>query len=137
MKKAFIILSSAMLLISTTTMVGCGGNKAESEANKETETTAAAETPAAPDPAIGEGLELIGKSDCLTCHKLNEPAIGPAYSAVAARYANNQTGQDSLALKIIKGGTGNWGQIAMTPHPDLSEADAKKMVAYIMSVKPE
>ncbi|MDQ3682374.1 MAG: cytochrome c class I, partial [Bacteroidota bacterium] len=30
---------------------------------------------------------------------------------------------------------GNWGSIPMTPHPDISEADAKTMMKYILSLK--
>jgi cytochrome c len=38
-----------------------------------------------------------------------------------------------LADKIIKGGTGNWGEVPMTPHPDVSVEDAKEMAKYILS----
>ncbi len=134
MKKAFIILSSGILLFSSVTFIGCGGNDANNEAAND---TVAAPVVVQEDPAIQEGLELIGKSDCLTCHKLNEKLIGPSYSEVAARYADNPVGRDSLVHKIIVGGKGNWGEIPMTAHPNLSEEDVKKMVAYVMSVKPE
>jgi cytochrome c len=40
-----------------------------------------------------------------------------------------------LSQHIIKGGAGHWGDIAMTPHPNLSESDAKQMVTYILSLK--
>ena len=42
-----------------------------------------------------------------------------------------------LAEKIIKGGTGNWGQIPMTPHPNISQADAEKMAMYVLSLDGE
>ena len=134
MKKAFIVLCSGILMISSVTFISCGGN-ADKEAIK-TDTVATA-TPAVPEPnpMAQEGLELISKSDCLACHKVNEAATGPAYSAVAARYAGNQAGQDSLVNKIIKGGSGNWGAIVMPGHPTLAPEDVKKMVAYVMSLK--
>lgn len=133
MKKAFIILSSGILLISSVTVMSCGGNKTDSESKTDTVAAPVVETK---DPAIAEGLELIGKSDCFTCHKVNEAATGPAYSLVAARYADNPAGRDSLVHKIIKGGSGNWGAVPMLAHPNLSEEDAKKMVTYVMSLKP-
>jgi cytochrome c len=40
-----------------------------------------------------------------------------------------------LAAKIISGGKGNWGNISMTPHPELSMDDAKAMVQYILLLK--
>jgi cytochrome c len=40
-----------------------------------------------------------------------------------------------LASKIIKGGSGVWGAIPMTPHPQISEDDAKQMVKYVLLLK--
>ena len=133
MKKAFILVSSGILMISSVCITSCGGSSNETAGKKDTIAAPIAEKK---DPNIHEGLELIGKSDCLTCHKVNEAALGPAYSLVAAKYAGNQAGQDSLVNKIIKGGAGNWGAIAMPPHPNLKPEDVKKMVTYIMSLKP-
>lgn len=81
------------------------------------------------------GLELISKSDCLGCHKVEERIIGPSYSDVAAKYPVDSATITMLAGKIIKGGAGNWGEVAMTPHPQLSENDAKTMVKYVLSLK--
>jgi cytochrome c len=60
---------------------------------------------------------------------------GPAYKEVAAKYENTDANVTLLAEKIIKGGQGNWGNIPMTPHPTLNEADAKQMVKYILLLK--
>lgn len=92
-------------------------------------------TTPAEDPEVARGLELIAQSDCLTCHKVVDAGIGPAYEAVAAKYPDNNAVVDSISQKIIKGGSGNWGPVMMTPHPDISEADAKAMVKYILSLK--
>jgi cytochrome c len=87
------------------------------------------------NPDYQKGLELIAKSDCLTCHKVGEKLIGPSYKEVAAKYESNEENIDLLAGKIIKGGQGVWGQIPMTAHPQISEADAKQMVKYILLLK--
>ncbi len=39
-----------------------------------------------------------------------------------------------LTDKIIKGGGGVWGEVAMPAHPTLSTADARQMVTWIMSL---
>ena len=83
-------------------------------------------------PEYKAGLALIGKNDCLGCHKVSDKLVGPAYQEVAARYAGKPGIEDSLANKIIHGGTGNWGQQVMTAHPNLSHDDAVAMVKYIL-----
>jgi cytochrome c len=87
------------------------------------------------NPDYKKGLELIGKSDCLTCHKIEETSTGPAYRDVANKYPNNEATMNTLAEKIIKGGSGNWGSVPMAAHPNLSEADAKQILKYIFLLK--
>lgn len=87
------------------------------------------------NPDYKKGLVLIAGSDCLTCHKIEEKNIGPAYRDVAAKYEPTEANISMLAGKIIKGGKGNWGEIPMTPHPQLSQADAEQMVKYILLLK--
>lgn len=98
------------------------------------------ETPATTDlssnPVYQKGLELYAKNDCGTCHKVDEKLTGPAYADVANKYANApDTIVTHLAKKVIAGGTGVWGQVPMTPHPNLSEADAEALVKYVLLLK--
>lgn len=83
------------------------------------------------------GESLIAKSDCLVCHKLHEKSIGPAYDKVAQKYNSTDANINLLADKVIKGGTGVWGAMPMTPHPTLKEEEVKAMVKYILTVKAE
>ena len=113
----------------------CSSNNAN---DKKTETTATAAAPAndlSSNPDYQKGVELIAKSDCLTCHKTDSKLIGPAYKDVAAKYENNDANVAMLASKIIKGGTGVWGQLPMTPHATLSEADAKALAKYVLLLR--
>jgi cytochrome c len=130
MKKALAIIAGLAFI------VACGNNADTKDTKETTETQAepTAPTPAA-DPEVERGLALVGKSDCFTCHKVVDKSTGPAYEAVAAKYPDDQAVIDSLAHKVIKGGVGNWGTVPMTPHPDLSEEDAKAMVKYVLSLK--
>jgi len=117
-------------------LVACGGG---GETKKEEEKPAEATTPAndlSSNPDYVKGLELISKTDCLTCHKVSEASTGPAYALVAERYQNAaDTTITRLAQKVIKGGSGDWGTVPMTPHPTLSEDDAKQMVKYVLLLK--
>jgi len=103
-----------------------------------TTTTAATETAKADvtsTPEFMKGLDLVKGSDCATCHKIDEKIIGPAFRDIANKYTNNEANVDMLANKIIKGGSGNWGAIAMTPHSGLSVDDAKAMAKYVLLLK--
>ncbi|WP_339870017.1 PQQ-dependent sugar dehydrogenase [uncultured Algoriphagus sp.] len=80
------------------------------------------------------GRNLIETSDCKSCHQYSETSIGPSYDAVAGKYENIPENIDMLVDKIINGGSGVWGEHAMSAHPQLSKADAKRMVDYIMNM---
>ena len=82
---------------------------------------------------VERGRMLVADSDCFACHKEQEKMVGPAFARVAEKYGNKDI--PKLIAKIIKGGSGVWGDIPMTPHPGLKEADAEAMVRYILSVK--
>jgi len=61
--------------------------------------------------------------------------IGPAYKDVAAKYENTEENVKMLATKVIKGGSGVWGAVPMTPHPQISQEDAEAMVKYVLLLK--
>ena len=84
---------------------------------------------------IAQGKDLVSKSDCLTCHKVDVKVVGPAYKDVAAKYPATAASYATLTQKVIAGGSGNWGTIPMAPHPNLAPADVKKMVEYILTLK--
>ena len=92
-------------------------------------------TDAIDQAAIDEGKELIAKSDCLACHRVQDRLVGPAYADVAAKYSYSKSTVQNLASKVISGGTGVWGQIPMAPHPNVTPEAAQKMVTYILSLK--
>ncbi len=92
-------------------------------------------TSTAKKPTVHPGYALVTKSDCMTCHKINQQLIGPSFTQIAMRYKDQSSAINKLSGKVIKGGAGVWGQIPMTPHPQLSKEDAAQMVKYILSVK--
>jgi len=61
--------------------------------------------------------------------------VGPAYKDVAKKYAGDAKAADMLATKIMKGGSGVWGAIPMPANPQVSDADAKKLAAWVLSQK--
>ena len=75
---------------------------------------------------------LAEKSGCLGCHAVAAKLVGPAYKDVAAKYADQPGATEMLAKSIRAGGAGKWGEMAMPPQSQLSEADAKKLAAWIL-----
>lgn len=80
------------------------------------------------------GRNQVLASDCQSCHKENEASVGPSYQQVQARYRGEQGAAEYLARKIVKGGAGVWGEVAMPAHPALKPADARQMVQWILSL---
>ena len=89
------------------------------------------------DAFLPLGERLIARSDCKTCHNKDSKTIGPAYVDIAAQYSATEDNISTLATKIIKGGSGVWGEQMMSAHPDLSEVDARTMVEWILSLNAE
>ncbi|MEJ8597193.1 c-type cytochrome [Riemerella anatipestifer] len=80
-----------------------------------------------------QGYQLIKGSDCLSCHSVDKKMAGPSFREIAERYT--QEDLEMLSKNIIDGGSGNWGEIPMQPHPQLSKEESDKMVEFIMSLK--
>jgi cytochrome c len=83
------------------------------------------------------GKTLIDKSDCKSCHLVDQRSAGPGYKEVANKYNGQSGAVGQLAAKIIKGGAGVWGTTEMAAHPQISVEDATKMVEYILSLDKE
>ena len=121
---------SMIILLATSVLIACGGGGGKEKAGEKITVDITQ------NPDYQAGLALIAKSDCLTCHKVDETVTGPPYRDVANKYGGMpDTIISHLAGKIITGGNGVWGQVFMTPHPNLSKADAETMVKYILLLK--
>jgi len=127
MKKLFLL--SVLFMV----MACGGGNSSKTEEPKKEE---AKSDDLSKNPDYQKGLELVSKNDCFTCHQIDDKLNGPPYREVANKYAGMpDTIVTHLAHKVISGGSGVWGEIMMTPHPALSEADAEAIVKYILLLK--
>jgi cytochrome c len=78
---------------------------------------------------------LAQAKNCLACHAVDKKVVGPAYKDVAAKYAGDKTAVDKLAQKIMKGGSGVWGPVPMPANTQVNEAEAKKLAAWVLSLK--
>lgn len=83
------------------------------------------------------GKSMIESYDCRACHTVDSPSVGPSYTAIAERYRDSTDIHSYLIDKIRNGSTGVWGDRAMPAHLELSEADAHKIVSWIMTHNDE
>jgi cytochrome c len=79
--------------------------------------------------------QLAREKNCLACHAVDNKLVGPGYKEVAAKYKGDKTAEDKLAQKIMKGGSGVWGQIPMPANPQVSAAEAKTLAKWVLSMK--
>ncbi|MFN4360835.1 MAG: c-type cytochrome [Hylemonella sp.] len=83
-------------------------------------------------PALADQA-LATSKNCMACHAVDRKLVGPSFKDIAKKYDKSAT--DMLAAKIIKGGSGAWGPVPMPANPQVNDADAKKLVAWILAQK--
>ncbi|WKB52654.1 c-type cytochrome [Eleftheria terrae] len=79
--------------------------------------------------------QLAQQKNCMACHATDKKLVGPSFKDVAAKYAGQKDAADKLAQKVIKGGAGVWGPVPMPANAQVSEAEAKQLVQWVLSVK--
>ncbi len=100
-----------------------------------------------------EAMTALAKNaGCLTCHHIEPGAkgpdgmapIGPAWRDVAAKYKGVKGAQAQLTATVMKGSSpyeSHWkGQVSGLSMPPnavaIKEADAKKLVGWILALQP-
>lgn len=78
------------------------------------------------------GKSLVSSLTCKTCHKEAEASIGPAYTDVAKKYSDKDF--EYLSTKIMNGGSGVWGEVAMPANPNLKGGEVRALISYILSL---
>ena len=83
-------------------------------------------------PALASA-DLARSKNCVACHHAERRMIGPAYTVIAARYANDGAAVGTLAERIMAGGGGNWGPMPMPAQPNVSRDEAEALARWILS----
>ena len=82
--------------------------------------------------------QLMENSGCISCHRINEKLIGPAYKEVAKKYRSSSREQvlAYLTIKVREGGEGVWGEIPMAPNPSskVSDEDLRTVLEWILGL---
>jgi cytochrome c len=85
--------------------------------------------------AVDPGLSLMRQSDCLNCHAMETPLVGPAFLAIADKYRKQPDAPELLNQKVRLGGSGVWGQIPMLAHPQHTEDEVAIMLRWLLALE--
>ena len=78
---------------------------------------------------------LAQSKNCMACHSVDKTVVGPAFKDVAKKFGGQAGAADMLAQKIMKGSSGVWGPVPMPANTQVSEAEAKTLANWVLSLK--
>ncbi|MFM0286077.1 c-type cytochrome [Paraburkholderia megapolitana] len=81
------------------------------------------------------GLALAQQQNCMSCHSVKRPFMGPALHDVAAKYVDRSDAASYLAHKILEGSTGVWGPVPMPANTQLTPDQAASLAGWILTLK--
>ncbi|MEN2674312.1 c-type cytochrome [Herbaspirillum huttiense] len=80
--------------------------------------------------------QLAKSKNCMACHSVDAKIVGPAFKEVAKKYAGQKDAEAKLTQKVLNGGSGVWGAVAMPANKgQVTEAEAKELVKWVLSLK--
>jgi cytochrome c len=87
-------------------------------------------------PTLALASDSLAKAkNCTTCHSATARLVGPSFKEISVRYAKQKDAEDKLTQRVLKGSGGVWGVVPMPANAQLSEAEARALVKWIMSQK--
>ena len=80
--------------------------------------------------------ELMSRSGCISCHRVDQKLLGPGFKEVAARYRSDPQAAARLFRKVRDGGEGEWGDLPMQPNGEekVSDADLQQLLDWILKL---
>lgn len=78
---------------------------------------------------------LAKEKNCMACHSIDKKIVGPGYKEVALKYKGQKNAEDVLTKKVLAGGAGVWGPVPMPANSQVTEAEARTLVKWILSLK--
>lgn len=85
--------------------------------------------------AAQANAELAKTSGCTNCHTVDKKLVGPPLKDIAAKYKDDANAATYLTDKIKKGSNGVWGPVPMPPNAHVSDANAKTLAEWVLSLK--
>ncbi|KUZ06746.1 cytochrome C [Burkholderia diffusa] len=99
-----------------------------------TGSAAAAHADQAADQAAN-GLVLAQRKNCMACHAVGKPLMGPSFHDIAGKYGARADAVDYLAQSIVKGSVGLWGGVPMPANTQLTSVEAHTLAQWVLSLR--
>ncbi|AXF21448.1 cytochrome C [Burkholderia pyrrocinia] len=81
-----------------------------------------------------DGLALAQRKNCMACHAVGKPLMGPSFRDIAGKYAARGDAVDYLAQSIVKGSVGVWGSVPMPANTQLTASEAHALAQWVLSL---
>lgn len=122
-----------LFALASVTLAGCSdASKPQTPQTPQATSATHSNTPTSPATEVTQSPKsLIIAMGCTACHKIDEPLVGPAYQAISKKYAQTPDAKSLLIQKIMDGGSGVWGPVAMPPHRANSRVSVEKVSAVV------
>jgi cytochrome c len=86
-------------------------------------------------PQFASEMEkLLTSKQCLACHQVDRPSIGPAYLNVAMKYREDAGALERLQAKVKSGGSGIWGPVPMPPQTAVADTEGETIIRAILGL---
>jgi len=137
---SYIKAQAVPTVVPTTSWLPGGNATATPPPPAEPPTKPEAEEKASPSPtaqaeaASVKPEEMPAKYGCTACHAVDHKVVGPSFKDVADKYRGKDV-EATLVEKVKNGGAGVWGQIPMTPNPQVPDPDLHAIVKWILTLK--
>ncbi|WP_321922026.1 c-type cytochrome [Burkholderia sp. BCC1998] len=83
----------------------------------------------------GDGFALAQRKNCMACHAVGKPLMGPSFHDIAGKYVARTDAVDYLAQSIVKGSVGVWGGVPMPANTQLTSAEAHTLSQWVLSLR--
>ena len=80
-------------------------------------------------------MALAASRNCLACHKTSDRVIGPSFHSIAEKYRHHPEVTRMLTDRVLHGGSGNFGIVPMPPSPQVTPAEARRLVDWILQMR--
>jgi cytochrome c len=125
---AYLKSQSVPTVVPTTNYEESGSTAPAAAAPPPAASAAADAIPATPE-------QMLTKYGCTACHATDHKVVGPAFADVATKYHGNAGALAQLTEKVRAGGAGVWGDIPMSPNPQVPDADLQSVVKWVLALK--